>query len=183
MPASSYVSLMARSRTARSVSERRWPGSAKSTSSRPSTCWMWSSRADPSPVAADGGRSKGLIRWGEEGATRRNCPPMASQSGRYSCLRSMTNDVCVVGEQQVAPCEDLGEEGLASAGRSENPDVGVLTDTVVEQVQLHQAVRLLVDPEHDAARHARRCRHERVDGRKRAGVQSVQNFESVPRFR
>ena len=93
------------------------------------------------------------------------------------------DDVGVVGQQQVAAGNDLGKEGLPPAGGRKDPDVSVLTDTVVEQVQLHQAVRLLVDPEHDAARHARRCRHERVDGRKRAGVQSVQNFERVPRFR
>ena len=93
------------------------------------------------------------------------------------------DDVGVVGQQQVAPREDLGEEGLSSAGRSEDPDVGVLTDAVVEQVQLHQAVRLLVDPEHDAARHARRCRDERVDRRQRAGVERMQDLELVPRFR
>jgi hypothetical protein len=84
--------------------------------------------------------------------------------------------------QQVAACEELGKEGLASAARSEDADVGVPTDTVVEQVQLYEAVRLSVDPEQDAARHARRRRHKRIDGRQRPGVQCVQDLQPIPRL-
>ena len=78
--------------------------------------------------------------------------------------------VGVVGHQQVPARQDFGEEGFATARRSEDANVGVLAHAVVEQVQLDQVVDLLVDSEQNAAGYSRSRRDERIDRRQRARI-------------
>src|SRR5260221_7382288 len=53
---------------------------------------------------------------------------------------------------------------------------------MVEQVQLDQLTRLLVDPEEDAASRARRGGHERVDRREGVGIYGMQDLERIARL-
>jgi len=91
--------------------------------------------------------------------------------------------VGVVGHQQVPARQDFAEEGLATAGRSEDANVGVLKHAVVEQVQFDQVVDLLVDSEQNAAGYSRSRRDEWIDRRQRARVQRVQDLQRVACFR
>ena len=54
---------------------------------------------------------------------------------------------------------------------------------MVEQVQLDQLTRLLVDPEQDATSRARRGGHERIDCREGVGIYGVQDLERIARLR
>ncbi len=54
---------------------------------------------------------------------------------------------------------------------------------MVEQVQLDQLTRLLVDPEEDAASRARRGGHEGGDGREGVGIYGMQDLERIARLR
>jgi hypothetical protein len=119
---------------------------------------------------------------------RRRCDPQELAIHRLAqrpvfVLAIDDDHVGIVVEQHVAAAQHFYEEGLAAARRRKDAQVGVLTDFVVEQVQLDQAMRLLVDSEQHAARHARRGGHERVNRRKRARIQREQDLERIATLR